>query len=153
LTDRFTEILDELRDLHNRKSADYGSAGDSYANVRGSEAWGIPGWLGAMLRANDKVKRLQAFANNGRLANEGVEDAFKDLAVYAVIGLLLYQEAAHVARHNPDTRILSSPGYRGYGLADATGWPGHIEGVQGVRSGTTSMVCSSSEGQIKGENT
>lgn len=72
--------------------ADYGRKDDPFANVRGSQEWGIPPWVGAMVRGNDKVKRLQKFAAEGNLANEPVEDAFLDLAGYALIGLVLYRE-------------------------------------------------------------
>jgi hypothetical protein len=47
-----------------------------------------------MVRATDKVRRLQKFAREGKLANEAVEDSFRDLAVYAVIALVLYEEGS-----------------------------------------------------------
>lgn len=90
--DRFCEILDELKELHLKKSQDYGTAKDQYANFRGSRSWGIPPWVGSMIRANDKIKRLQSYAANGHLANEGVEDSFRDLASYSIIGLILFEE-------------------------------------------------------------
>lgn len=89
---RFHEILKELGDLHELKNKDYGREGDPYANVRGSLDWGVPAWVGAMVRATDKVKRLQQYVRSGTLANEGVEDSLRDLAVYAIIGLVLWQE-------------------------------------------------------------
>ena len=93
---RFHDILKELGDLHDKKQQDYGTANDPFANVRGSLAWGIPPWVGAMVRATDKLKRLQKFAQVGSLANEAVEDSFRDLAVYAIIGLVLYEEEREV---------------------------------------------------------
>lgn len=89
---KFLAVLDEARDLHLRKSRDYGSDGDPYANVRGSEAWGLPAWAGAMLRAGDKVVRLQSYVSTGALANEGVEDSLIDIVVYAAIALALFRE-------------------------------------------------------------
>lgn len=89
---RFHAILEELGKLHDQKQKDYGTAADPFANVRGSVEWGIEPWVGAMIRATDKLKRLQKFARHGELANEAVEDSFRDLAVYAVIGLVLYEE-------------------------------------------------------------
>lgn len=88
----FDAVLDELAAMHAKKNKDYGRAADPYANVRGSQEWGIPPWVGAMVRANDKVKRLQKFAQTGELANEGAEDSLIDLAVYSIIGLILYRE-------------------------------------------------------------
>lgn len=90
---RFHEILKLLGDLHDRKQQDYGRGDDPFANVRGAEEWDVEGWVGAMIRANDKIRRLQQYARTGSLANEGVEDAFMDLAVYAVIAMVLWEQA------------------------------------------------------------
>lgn len=92
LSERFHEILQELGDLHDRKQIDYGRAKDPFANVRGSETWGVKPWIGAMLRGNDKMERLKNFAKTGSLANEGADDSFRDLAVYAIIALVLWEE-------------------------------------------------------------
>lgn len=89
---RFHEVLGQLAALHDQKRRDYGRDDDPFANVRASSDWGMPAWVGAMVRATDKVRRLQTFAKTGQLANEGVTDAFLDLAVYAVIGLVLFEE-------------------------------------------------------------
>lgn len=92
MTRRFHAILKEMGDLHDRKQADYGQKGDPFANVRSSSNWGVAPWIGAMIRLNDKIQRLQSFAQNGTLANEGVEDSLIDLANYAVIALVLFRE-------------------------------------------------------------
>jgi hypothetical protein len=89
---RFHEILKGLGELHDQKQADYGRDNDPFANVRGSEEWGVDPWIGAMVRANDKVRRLQSFIANGELKNESVEDSLRDLAVYAIIALVLFEE-------------------------------------------------------------
>lgn len=89
---RFHEILTDLGALHDRKQADYGKGDDPFANVRSSEEWGIDGWKGAMIRLNDKVKRLQNYAVKGTLKNEGVVDSFQDIAVYAVIAQVLWEQ-------------------------------------------------------------
>lgn len=91
---RFHAILRDLASLHDRKQQDYGSESDPFANVRAAGSWGVDEWVGAMIRATDKVRRLEAFARKGSLANESAEDAFQDLAVYAVIALVLYEEAS-----------------------------------------------------------
>ena len=101
LSKRLYELLVEIANLHAKKQADYGRANDPFANVRGSADWGVRPWVGAMVRANDKIKRLQKFAAEGCLANEAVEDSFKDLAVYALIGLVLYEEETACPTENP----------------------------------------------------
>lgn len=91
---KFHDIIQQLVELHDKKQADYGREHDPFANVRAAEDFGLPGYVGALIRANDKMRRLQKFVDKGELANESVEDAFMDLAVYAIIGLILYQEQA-----------------------------------------------------------
>ena len=78
--------------LHAQKQRDYGRSDDPFSNVRASEDFGVPGWVGCMIRANDKIRRLQTYAKTGTLANEGVKDSFLDLAVYSLIGLVLFEE-------------------------------------------------------------
>jgi hypothetical protein len=89
---RFHRILDSLGELHDRKQADYGTGDDPFHNLRGASDWGVDPWVGAGIRMNDKVKRLQAFAQKGELKNESVEDSLRDIAVYAIIMLVLLEE-------------------------------------------------------------
>lgn len=89
---RFHEILKELGELHDKKQRDYGSSTDPFANVRASKEWGCRPWVAALIRGSDKLRRLQRFAETGTLANESVEDSFRDLAVLAVIALVLWEE-------------------------------------------------------------
>jgi len=89
---RFHELLREIGELHDQKQRDYGRPGDPFANIRSSSEFGVRPWVGALVRANDKMKRLQKATRGGQMANEYVEDSFKDLAVYALIGLCLYEE-------------------------------------------------------------
>ena len=89
----FYTVLAEAARLHDKKQRDYGSDTDPFANVRASEDFGIPAWLGCIIRGNDKVRRIQSFATRGELANESIEDALIDLLVYAGIALVLYRES------------------------------------------------------------
>ena len=90
---RIHALLKQMGDLHDKKQSDYGSSKDPFANVRASESWGVPAWTGALMRLNDKIVRLQHFAQRGVLHNEGAEDSMMDIAVYALIALVLYREA------------------------------------------------------------
>ena len=89
---RFFAALRDMALMHARKGADYGRDHDAFANVRASAEFGIDGWKGAMIRANDKVHRIKSYCLNGKLANEVVEDSLIDLACYAVIALILFRE-------------------------------------------------------------
>lgn len=90
---RFHAVLAELGHLHDKKQQDYGSPTDPFANFRSGEDWGIPAWVHALLRAQEKNNRLKSLHRNGRLENEPARDSFLDLAVCAIIGLVLWEES------------------------------------------------------------
>lgn len=89
---RFHELLEIAGKTHDSKQSDYGRGDDPFANVRASENWGVPAWVGAMIRLNDKVNRLQSLRLKGSLANEAAQDSFMDIAVYALIAYVLYEQ-------------------------------------------------------------
>jgi hypothetical protein len=91
----FFDLCDDLKEMHRRKSRDYGcpSGEDPLANIRnGAKFVGIPAWKGAMVRLSDKVTRLAAYNATGRLENESLEDNLIDLASYSLLALLLHRE-------------------------------------------------------------
>ncbi len=89
----FFQVLEEMSLLHDKKGRDYGIGVDTLGNVRSSEQWGVPAWIGTLIRANDKIVRLQNAAKGSALVNEGIEDSLMDLAAYAIIALVLYRES------------------------------------------------------------
>ncbi len=89
---RFHALIDEIRDLHDAKQADYGRDEDAFANVRAAIDFGVPGWVGAMIRCNDKMRRVQTYIQKGQLVNDSVYDDFKDMAVYCLIAHILLEE-------------------------------------------------------------
>lgn len=92
---RFHQLLYEIGQLHDAKQRDYGTNVDPLANIRGASGWGVPPWVAAMVRIGDKVRRLQRFAAKGELANESAEDSMLDIAVYALLALILYREESN----------------------------------------------------------
>lgn len=102
LAQRFHDILAEIGALHDKKQVDYGKEGDPFANVRSAREWGVDPWVYAMMRISEKCHRLQAMRRNGRLANESATDSFRDLAVYALIAEVLFDEQ-HPANTSPST--------------------------------------------------
>lgn len=91
----FVAVLDELKDLHLRKSLDYGVDDDALSNIRESaDVVNMPAWAGAILRISDKMHRLKSYFRRGRTEFDGVEDTLKDISSYAAIALVLYREAA-----------------------------------------------------------
>ena len=85
-------LLDEMKALHLKKAADYGSDSDPLQNLRGAAEVGIEPWLGTWLRARDKVKRIDQYCRKRTLANEGLEDSLMDLAAYCLLALTLRRE-------------------------------------------------------------
>lgn len=95
----YYNLLEELREMHAKKSHDYGSASDPLANIRnGAEFVQIEPWRAAMVRLSDKVTRLAAFNRLGTLTYESVEDSLLDLASYSLLTLVLYREEANAKR-------------------------------------------------------
>ena len=92
---RFMAILEEMKAIHIKKAQDYGSDEDPLANLRASVNWGSPAWVGALMRLNDKIVRLQAFAKKGVLANESARDSMIDIAAYAILATILYDEESN----------------------------------------------------------
>jgi len=96
----FREILSELATLHDRKGADYdGPNRRAYENIRSSEQFDVPSWIGVAIRMNDKMTRVKTAARQAlrggavALANESLVDSFNDIAIYAVIARVLLEEA------------------------------------------------------------
>ena len=106
----FMYIVDEIVAMHDRKQKDYGTNADPFANVRAAAEFGIEPWIGCLVRANDKMKRLQKAARGGELVNESVEDSMLDLAVYAIICLVLYREV-HPKVQAGAIQAEGAPGY------------------------------------------
>ena len=90
----FKDTLDAMLLLHDRKQKDYGTKESPFANIQASEAFGIPSWIGCGIRANDKMRRIMAatkqWLDGGTvaMANESLDDAWLDLANYAIFGYL-----------------------------------------------------------------
>ena len=89
----FVRLLKEMQQLHESKSADYGSEEDPLANIRqGADFVCIEPWRGCMVRIADKVQRLRTYCRTGRLVHEGVRDTLLDLAAYSLLAIVLFDE-------------------------------------------------------------
>ena len=89
----FLELLQEMKALHESKSADYGSEDDPLANIRtGADFVNIEAWRGCMVRIADKVQRLRTYCRTGRLVHEGVRDTLLDLSAYSLLAIVLFDE-------------------------------------------------------------
>lgn len=99
---KFFSLLSELAELHSKKAQAYGLhnaedqgfQNDPLANARyASPDFGVEPWIYALIRANEKMRRLQAYILTDDQAEENVRDSFLDLASQALIGLILWEEA------------------------------------------------------------
>ncbi len=89
---KYNFILAELVTLRDKKGKDYGTAEDPFANVRGAQEFGVKPWIGAANSANEALTRIKQFAKTGKLENDSVRDSMLDLANYAIITLVLWEE-------------------------------------------------------------
>ena len=93
-SERFYELLDSMKAIHDAKRHDYGREEDIFANFRTCEMAGIPAWKGSCIRLGDKFSRLMGFAKKEKLQvkDESIKDTLLDMANYALITLILYEE-------------------------------------------------------------
>ena len=99
-SERFYEILDTIKDLHDAKKHDYGNS-DVFANFRLSELAGISPWKGSVVRMGDKYARISNYIKKGdfKFKEESIKDTLMDMAIYSLITIVLYEEEmfnAHV---------------------------------------------------------
>lgn len=79
LDDAFAAVCAKLLTMFIKKHKDYGKG-----NILDN------GELGIVFRINDKLRRLQNLSANGKAPeNESIEETWIDIAVYAVIAILL----------------------------------------------------------------
>lgn len=89
----FLAVLDEVAQLHLRKTLDYGTDEDALSNIRQSaDVIGCPAWAGAILRISDKMHRLKSFFRRGAVEFDGIEDTLLDIIAYGAIAKVLYRE-------------------------------------------------------------
>ena len=94
----FDDALDELKMLHDAKNHDYATAENPYKNLEGVARIGIEPWRGIVIRLMDKFERVEQFCTNGELAikSEGMEDTFKDIAVYSTLAMILFRKSENL---------------------------------------------------------
>tara|TARA_B100001287_G_scaffold261627_1_gene250840 strand:+ start:371 stop:691 length:321 start_codon:yes stop_codon:yes gene_type:complete len=94
-SERFYELLEEMKRTHNAKRHDYANTKDVFANFRTCELAGIPAWKGCCVRIGDKFSRIMGFAKKEKLEvkDESIKDTLIDMANYALIALILYEES------------------------------------------------------------
>ena len=94
----FDDALDELKMSHDAKNHDYATDENPYKNLEGVARIGIEPWRGIVIRLMDKFERVEQYCTNGELAikSEGMEDTFKDIAVYSTLAMILFRKSENL---------------------------------------------------------
>lgn len=94
--ERVIELLDELEDIFQKKNAGYAgvNSDDPFKNFRVSKMFGVSPFTGCLVRMGDKIARVGNLSQNPDLdmVGESITDTLKDLAVYCLIAIALYEE-------------------------------------------------------------
>jgi hypothetical protein len=90
---RFYALLDEIAALHSRKNHDYAKTDEPLSNFHRSRALGVEPWRGVLVRMSDKWSRIEQLSSGKVAKNESLRDSLIDLAVYALIDVLLIEDA------------------------------------------------------------
>lgn len=92
---RFYSLLEELKTLHSNKNHDYSGETDPLRNLKQCQDAGVEPWVGVIVRLTDKMDRAKSYAKKRefKVGSEGLIDTFKDMATYALLGIILFEEA------------------------------------------------------------
>lgn len=102
-SEAFIAVLEEVKQLHLKKSLDYGADEDALMNIRDSaDIINVEPWAGAVLRISDKMHRLRSFFRRGVVEFDGIEDTLLDMCSYSAIALVMYREALRRAARPRD---------------------------------------------------
>lgn len=100
---RMRELTEDGIRVAQSKNHDYASftvrtTGDALSNVGD----GL-GWVGAAIRANDKMQRIKTAYTTGKLKEESLDDAMRDLLNYAFYMIILWERRNFdvIARFEP----------------------------------------------------
>jgi hypothetical protein len=94
MTKRFNELIAEIQQLHEAKNADYSNDKDALLCFQTSEQIGISAWKGCLVRMGDKYNRAcQLAKKEANVKEETIIDTLKDLAVYSLLCIELYEQS------------------------------------------------------------
>lgn len=89
----YYKLLDELRDLHRRKTNDY-SGEIPLQEMRDIEEFGVDPYIGVIIRMRAKFGRLKNLVRNKEMMckSESILDTLMDIASDALIAIIFYKE-------------------------------------------------------------
>lgn len=89
------DITESMKITHLKKDHDYCPDDQYLYNLRSSEAFGIPAWVGTLVRMGDKKNRCESAILSDRVLlvdTESIADTLQDFSIYALLCAVLYQE-------------------------------------------------------------
>lgn len=90
---RFYELIDQMRDLHDRKNSNYAKEDNPLSNFQECEDFNVPASVGTMVRMSDKWSRLKQLMKGRKdEVGESIKDTLMDMAVYSIIEIILIEE-------------------------------------------------------------
>lgn len=96
----FLALLAKMQALHLAKDRDYSGVNEPFSNFRIAKRIGVKPSVGAYIRFQDKVARLENLlameAKGEKPSNESIEDNLMDVSAYALIILCLREEERSV---------------------------------------------------------
>lgn len=79
---RFYELIEQMKELHDRKNANYAEDTNPLSNFQECVKFGVPAHLGTMVRMSDKWSRLtQLMKGKKDEVGESIKDTLMDMAV------------------------------------------------------------------------
>lgn len=119
---RFYDLLEEIAELHSRKNHDYAKTTEPLSNFNRSASLGVEPWRGVLVRMSDKWSRIEQLAGGKVAKNESLRDSLVDLAVYALIDILLLEDEESKARRlQSDARLAAQNAVKAQALAGSVG--------------------------------
>lgn len=108
---RFYELVEKIKDTHNRKNSDYAKQNDPLSNLKSSENYfNIPGYLGTAIRMADKWERFTNLLRKGEasVTEESIKDTLEDLAVYSLLEIILIEdyESRNTGEDRGHTKVI-----------------------------------------------
>lgn len=96
--EEFKNLLKEMWGIRQAKREDYNvKADDNFLqieNFKMAELFGVPSYVGILIRISDKFTRLASFVRKGfnAVKDESVEDTLLDLANYSLLCIIEYRK-------------------------------------------------------------
>ncbi len=82
-----------MKELHLRKSHDYGSDEDPLGNLNAVQRLGVSPFVGVIIRLSDKFARVEQYLRSGELhvKDESIKDTLRDIGVYSQLAIVLLE--------------------------------------------------------------